>query len=155
VRSRHNATAARCSSMAITRQSFGSSVHTAFRNSVTFADHPFHLSLRLSDPAWLQRSAHPADISSKVNELSLLLQGANVKIISAHDEIKPFILKIKFWRMRVEKSHRLFSKINPLKKKLVHILFNNPVRTSKRTPHFTITKINWLTLFNPLKTKLV
>jgi len=34
---------------------------------------------------------------------------------------------------------------------------NNSVRTSKRTQHFTITKINWLTLFkfNPLKTKLV
>jgi hypothetical protein len=33
----------------------------------------------------------------------------------------------------------------------------NPVRTSKRTPYFTITKINWLTLFtfNPLKPKLV
>jgi hypothetical protein len=27
------------------------------------------------------------------------------------------------------------------------ITFKNPVRTSKRTPHFTITKINWLTLF--------
>jgi hypothetical protein len=31
----------------------------------------------------------------------------------------------------------------------------NPVRASKRTPHFTITEINWLTLFNPLKSKLV
>jgi hypothetical protein len=27
------------------------------------------------------------------------------------------------------------------------MLFKNPVRTSKRTPHFTITEINWLTLF--------
>jgi hypothetical protein len=27
------------------------------------------------------------------------------------------------------------------------MLFKNPVRTSKRTPHFTITTINWLTLF--------
>jgi len=46
---------------------------------------------------------------------------------------------------------------NPLKTKLVDILFRNSVRTSKRTPHFTITKINWLTLFkfNPLKPKLV
>jgi hypothetical protein len=46
---------------------------------------------------------------------------------------------------------------NPLKTKLVYILFKNPVRTSKRTPHLTITKINWLTLFkfNPLKPKLV
>jgi len=46
---------------------------------------------------------------------------------------------------------------NPLKPKLVQIIFKNSVRTSKRTPHFTITKINWLTLFkfNPLKPKLV
>jgi transcriptional antiterminator len=37
------------------------------------------------------------------------------------------------------------------------MLFKNSVRTSKRTPHYTITKINWLTLFkfNPLKPKLV
>jgi hypothetical protein len=27
------------------------------------------------------------------------------------------------------------------------MLFKNSVRTSKRTPHFTITTINWLTLF--------
>jgi hypothetical protein len=27
------------------------------------------------------------------------------------------------------------------------MLFKNSVRTSKRTPHFTITRINWLTLF--------
>jgi hypothetical protein len=27
------------------------------------------------------------------------------------------------------------------------MLFKNAVRTSKRTPHFTITEINWLTLF--------
>jgi hypothetical protein len=43
------------------------------------------------------------------------------------------------------------------------MLFKNSVRTSKRTPHFTITEINWLMLFkdiiavyvNPLKPKLV
>jgi hypothetical protein len=48
-------------------------------------------------------------------------------------------------------------RVNPLKTKLVYILFKNPVRTSKRTPHFTITKINWLMLFkfNPLKPKRV
>jgi hypothetical protein len=27
------------------------------------------------------------------------------------------------------------------------MLFNNSVRTSKRTPQFTVTKINWLMLF--------
>jgi hypothetical protein len=37
-----------------------------------------------------------------------------------------------------------------LKTKLVYILYKNPVRTSKRTPHFTITKINWLTLFKEI-----
>jgi hypothetical protein len=35
--------------------------------------------------------------------------------------------------------------VKPLKPKLVKIIFKNSVRTSKRTPHFTITKINWLT----------
>jgi hypothetical protein len=34
------------------------------------------------------------------------------------------------------------------------MLFKNPVRTSKRTPHFTITKINWLTLFKEITTVL-
>jgi hypothetical protein len=36
---------------------------------------------------------------------------------------------------------------NPLKTKLVYILFQNSVRTSKRTPNFAITKIKWLILF--------
>jgi hypothetical protein len=30
------------------------------------------------------------------------------------------------------------------------MLFKNPVRTSKRTPHFTITAINWLTPFKEI-----
>jgi len=30
------------------------------------------------------------------------------------------------------------------------MLFNNSVRTSKRTPHFTITNINWLMLFKEI-----
>jgi hypothetical protein len=30
------------------------------------------------------------------------------------------------------------------------MLFKTPVRTSKRTPHFTITKINWLMLFKEI-----
>jgi hypothetical protein len=31
------------------------------------------------------------------------------------------------------------------------MLFKNPVRTSKRTPHFTVTTVNWLTLFKEIK----
>jgi hypothetical protein len=30
------------------------------------------------------------------------------------------------------------------------MLFKNPVHTSKRTPHFIITEINWLTLFKEI-----
>jgi hypothetical protein len=30
------------------------------------------------------------------------------------------------------------------------IIFKNSVRTAKKTPHFTITKINWLTLFKKI-----
>jgi hypothetical protein len=30
------------------------------------------------------------------------------------------------------------------------MLFKNSVRTSKRTPHFTIEKINWLMLFKEI-----
>jgi hypothetical protein len=30
------------------------------------------------------------------------------------------------------------------------MLFKNSVRTSKRTPHFTITKINWVMLFKEI-----
>jgi hypothetical protein len=40
--------------------------------------------------------------------------------------------------------------IDHLKTKPVYILFKNPVRTSKRTRHFTITTINWLTLFKEI-----
>jgi len=32
------------------------------------------------------------------------------------------------------------------------MLFKNPVRTSKRTPHFTITRINWLMMFKGIIT---
>jgi hypothetical protein len=39
---------------------------------------------------------------------------------------------------------------NPLKPKLIQITFNNSVRTAKKTQHFTITNINWLTLFKEI-----
>jgi hypothetical protein len=45
---------------------------------------------------------------------------------------------------------RLRTVFNPLKWKHVQILFKISVRTAKKTPHFTITKINWLTLFEEI-----
>jgi hypothetical protein len=44
----------------------------------------------------------------------------------------------------------LYCEHNPSKTKLVYILYKNSVRTSKRTPLFTITKINWLTPFKEM-----
>jgi hypothetical protein len=40
--------------------------------------------------------------------------------------------------------------IKPLKPKHVEIIFNNSVRTAKKTQHFAITKINWLMLFKEI-----
>jgi hypothetical protein len=40
--------------------------------------------------------------------------------------------------------------LNPLKQKLVSILFKNFVRTSKKTQYFTIANINWLMLFKEI-----
>jgi hypothetical protein len=44
----------------------------------------------------------------------------------------------------------LFGPINPLKLKVAEIVFNNSVRTAKKTPHFTVTEIDWLTLFKEI-----
>jgi hypothetical protein len=40
--------------------------------------------------------------------------------------------------------------INPLKPKLLCIIFKHSVRTAKKTQLFTITKINWLTLIKEI-----
>jgi hypothetical protein len=40
--------------------------------------------------------------------------------------------------------------ISLFKSKLIQIVFKNSVRTAKKTLHFTITKINWLTLFKEI-----
>jgi hypothetical protein len=37
-----------------------------------------------------------------------------------------------------------------LRPKVFYIIFKNSVRTTKKTLHFTITKINWLTLFKEI-----
>jgi hypothetical protein len=39
---------------------------------------------------------------------------------------------------------------NPLKPTFVYVTFKDPVRTAKKTQHFTVTKINRLTLFKEI-----
>jgi hypothetical protein len=51
---------------------------------------------------------------------------------------------------RFEVENIIQVSINLSKLKLVKMTFKNSVVTSKRTPHFTITKINWLTLFKEI-----
>jgi hypothetical protein len=43
-----------------------------------------------------------------------------------------------------------YTLFKPLKPKLVYIILKNSVRTVKKTQHFTITKINLLTLFREI-----
>jgi hypothetical protein len=40
--------------------------------------------------------------------------------------------------------------INPLNLKLIQMIFKNSARTAKKRQLFTITKINWLTLFKEI-----
>jgi len=49
----------------------------------------------------------------------------------------------------MQSSARGFA-IEFLKLNLLKIIFKNLARTSKRTPHFTITTINWLMLFKEI-----
>jgi hypothetical protein len=57
-----------------------------------------------------------------------------------------------FWGKRKLNENTSLYHANPLKHK-VHVnslIFKDSVRTAKKTPHFTITKINWLTLFKEM-----
>jgi hypothetical protein len=50
-------------------------------------------------------------------------------------------------------GHRLLHIVNglsPLKPELVKVIFKDSVRTAKKTQLFTITNINWLTLFKEI-----
>jgi hypothetical protein len=47
-------------------------------------------------------------------------------------------------------SNNRWIAFKPLKPKLVYIMIKNSARTLKRTPHFTVTKINWLTLIKEI-----
>jgi hypothetical protein len=48
------------------------------------------------------------------------------------------------------RSGRPATRFNPLKPTIVQIIYKDSVRASKRAPHFTITKINLLTLFKEI-----
>jgi hypothetical protein len=55
-------------------------------------------------------------------------------------------LSIRMLHLQTDKTISIIS----LKRKFVKIIFKNSVRTAKKTPHFTITKINWLTLLKEM-----
>jgi hypothetical protein len=42
------------------------------------------------------------------------------------------------------------TRFNPLKPKLIQIIYKDSVRTTKKTQFFTITKISWLMLFREI-----
>jgi hypothetical protein len=39
---------------------------------------------------------------------------------------------------------------SPLKMKIAWVTFKDSIRTAKKTQHFTVTKINWLTQFKEI-----
>jgi hypothetical protein len=49
-----------------------------------------------------------------------------------------------------EKARKTSVRAGSLRPKLVQIIFKDSVRTAKKTPHFTVTKINRLTLFKEI-----
>jgi hypothetical protein len=49
--------------------------------SAYFMDHKFHLSDGLTNFSWLLRAAYLADLFTKLNEVTLSLQGKNVNIL--------------------------------------------------------------------------
>jgi hypothetical protein len=71
--------------------------------------------------------------SYKNRRFITVLKGASHKV--------SFLIQIK--RVHTPTSH-FFAPLNP---KLVKITFKNSVRTAKKTQHFTVAKINWLTPF--------
>jgi hypothetical protein len=62
-----------------------------------FLDHKFHLSDGLTNFSWLLRVAYLADILTKLNEVTLSLQGKNVNIFNAKDKILSLSRKLQFW----------------------------------------------------------
>jgi hypothetical protein len=76
--------------MVIMKLRFGSCIHTAFRNCIIHADHPFPFSSRLCDTVWLHRLAYLAHIFTKVDELNLSFQGTAIITVSTREQIKSF-----------------------------------------------------------------
>jgi hypothetical protein len=70
---------------------------------------------------------------------------------------KSFMKQLLYWGQWTETSVKQYFQetlnfFNPLKPKPVDITFKNSICTSKGTPKFTITKINWWTLFKEIIT---
>jgi hypothetical protein len=60
--------------------------------------------------------------------------------------LSPELIEVRLEDQSDHTIHELPLCFNPLKPKLVQIIFKNSVRTSRRTPHLTITKIKCLVL---------
>ena len=56
------------------------------------------------DEDWVCQLAYLADLFSKINEQNLQLQGFDIDIYRAHDEVKGFYKKVLFWVSQVEKG---------------------------------------------------
>ena len=67
-------------------------------------DQDFALLTKFEDPIWLQRTAYLADIFSKLNELSLSLQGRTTTVFIAEDKILAMKRKIECWISAIDRA---------------------------------------------------
>jgi hypothetical protein len=62
--------------------------------------------------------------------------------------MRPFAMQ--FNPLSIINKYLLMLVMKSIYAELVQIIFKDSVRTANKTPHFTITKINWLTLFKEI-----
>jgi hypothetical protein len=90
-----------------------------------------------------------AEASTYTGQHNIETQETNIHALSGIRTCDPSNQAAADLRLR-PRGHRGRLSLYPLKTKLVWMLFKNSVRTSKRTPHFTITNINWVMVFKEL-----
>ncbi|CAH1991903.1 unnamed protein product [Acanthoscelides obtectus] len=72
-------------------------------------DHPFHLSVSVSDILWIQTLAYLADIFSELNELSMSLQSPGITIFNVHDRTEAMLKKANFWKQCLQMNDSFLS----------------------------------------------
>jgi hypothetical protein len=74
----------------------------------------------------------------------------HLQILRGYKLLNPLCMYKKFFQPADLFNLKAAPAILPLEPKVVQIIFTKPARTAKKAPHFTVTKINRLTLFKEI-----